>query len=406
MNLNLSKATRIGLNLVAVLGAAALLYLGSSVFVPLVFAGLLSSILWPAAMWLNSKLRFPWYLACLSVILGLVLVSVSLVVSCSVAVPQMVQSLAKINDPDKQQATYTRFRSFIQSLAPLPIGSEILPEQASDSKFFVSVVDALNQQNVTHVLVSATSTSLVWIWQSVLTLFILLFLLLEGGMLARRVRGIFGTSLETQSQVSRAFKQIVNSIRAYLLWRTFINIILGGLLGGIYYLLGLTHPWTWAILTMILSYIPYLGTIVAGIPPVIDGFFSAGPVVALAIMLGYTLVVTIEGYIIVPMVMGHSMDLNATTVILACMFWDLIWGTPGLFLAMPLMASLKAVCMQVQEWRPWGNLMGSRDSEDNNPDLQRRIAELARRLENDGGDSTMLIENDVAAPNNSKPTTP
>jgi hypothetical protein len=56
--------------------------------------------------------------------------------------------------------------------------------------------------------------------------------------------------------------------------------------------------------------------------------------------------------------MGRSMELNATTVMLACLFWDLIWGTMGLFLAMPLMAGIRAICYHVPEWRPWANLMG------------------------------------------------
>ena len=51
-----------------------------------------------------------------------------------------------------------------------------------------------------------------------------------------------------------------------------------------------------------------------------------------------------------PVVMGRSMDLNATTVILACLFWDLVWGTPGLFLAMPIMAGVKAVCHALSTW--------------------------------------------------------
>ena len=41
--------------------------------------------------------------------------------------------------------------------------------------------------------------------------------------------------------------------------------------------------------------------------------------------------------------------MNATTVMLACLFWELVWGSPGLFLAMPLMAAVKAICYHVPE---------------------------------------------------------
>ena len=71
----------------------------------------------------------------------------------------------------------------------------------------------------------------------------------------------------------------------------------------------------------------------------------------------YVAFVTVEGYIIVPMVMGRSMDLNATTVLLTTVYWHLVWGTAGLFLSMPLMAIIKAVCAHVRGLEPWARLM-------------------------------------------------
>ena len=63
MNLNLSAATRIGLNVLALLGAAVALYLGQSIFIPVTISALLAVILWPAASWLHRRLKFPWFLA-------------------------------------------------------------------------------------------------------------------------------------------------------------------------------------------------------------------------------------------------------------------------------------------------------------------------------------------------------
>ncbi|MCX7701075.1 MAG: AI-2E family transporter, partial [Gemmataceae bacterium] len=130
-------------------------------------------------------------------------------------------------------------------------------------------------------------------------------------------------------------------------------------LGVVYQAAGLRQAWTWALLAGILSYVPYIGTIIAGVPPALDAFVFVGPTAALSIILFYILVVTFEGYVVVPVVMGRSMDLNATTVLLACLFWNLVWGTAGLFLAMPLMAAIRAVCMSVPGWQPWANLMGT-----------------------------------------------
>jgi predicted PurR-regulated permease PerM len=152
---------------------------------------------------------------------------------------------------------------------------------------------------------------------------------------------------------------MAEAIRTYLVWRTIVNLGLALLLGSVYWRLGLKYWYLWALLVAVLSYVPYIGTIAAGIPPILDALLFVDPLTAFGIAIFYTCVVTFEGYIIVPWVMGRSMDLNATTVLLACLYWHQLWGVAGLFLAMPLMAALKAICMQVNGWQGWGHLMGS-----------------------------------------------
>ena len=196
-----------------------------------------------------------------------------------------------------------------------------------------------------------------WFFQSVVILFVLLFMLLEGEFLADRIKEIFGTNDQIKNQVAGTLTEMSEAIRSYLVWRTIVNCCLGLFLGVVYSALNLKQPWTWALLTAVLCYVPYIGTIIAGIPPVLDALIHTNVWIAVVIIVLYTVVVTIEGYVIVPLVMGRSMDLNATTVMLACLFWDFVWSTPGLFLAMPLMAGIRAVCLHVAGLRPWANLM-------------------------------------------------
>ena len=61
-----------------------------------------------------------------------------------------------------------------------------------------------------------------------------------------------------------------------------------------------------------------------------------------------------------PYVMGRSLDLNGTTVLIACLFWGFLWGLVGLVLAMPITVCFKLVCQTVPELHRWAELM-SRD---------------------------------------------
>jgi AI-2 transport protein TqsA len=408
MNLNLSTATRWGLNLLIILAMIGALYLGRPIFIPTVISLLLAAMLWPGATYLHEqgvpipfvarrcgfpwlgpcayRLKIPWNVACVFLVTVLMTIALGITIGFGLAIPRMVQSLP--TDEKKTDAVYKRFRQRLERLSPVPLDSTYFPADAKDSKLVENIRVALDPEKSslvrdTLLLVGGYGTH--WLVQWILILFVLLFLLLEGRMLTRRVVEIFGPSLAVQGKVVDALKDMATQIRVYLVWRTIINFAMALFLGMIYHLLELSQPWTWALLTAILWYVPYLGPILAGVPPVLDAFVSCeSPWVPIGILAFYILFVTLEGYLVVPVVMGRSMELNATTVMLACLFWELVWGTSGLFLAMPLMAAIKTICTHVPDWQPWANLMGTREDEPP-PDSE------GKKGLNDGLDDTQVM---------------
>lgn len=357
MNLNLTTATRYGLNILALLGISTAFYLGSSIFIPLTVSILLATILYPAASWLHRRLKMPWFLACLTSVLGLVLLHLAVFSAVATSIPQLVNKLP--TDREGWDRKYTETANKLAQMSPFPI-DDVLPPNPDNSSFYLSVTKLFSPDNLSNFLQKLAGYGLEQLSQLVLILFITLFVLLEGEMLARKGRAIFGPSAETQSRVTRALAEMAEAVQTYLVWRTIVNAGLAIVLGLVYkYWIGLDHWYLWAVLTAVLSYVPYIGTIAAGLPPVLEALISGRPDAAVTVLIFYTCVVTVEGYLIVPWVMGRSMDLNATTVMLACLYWHLVWGVAGLFLAMPLMAAIKAVCLHVEEWNAWGQLMNS-----------------------------------------------
>ncbi|MSR52282.1 MAG: AI-2E family transporter [Gemmataceae bacterium] len=389
MNLNLTAVTRIGLNILALLGVAVALYLGQSVFIPVTISALLAVILWPAASWLHRKLAFPWILACMTVILGLILINVAVFAGFAFAVPQIVQELPNPREPEELKKVYKTTRETFESVAPSENVERILPRDPDSSNVYNYTRQLLDGRYVTDQLINLSKIAASWIFQSIIILFVLLFLLLEGEYLASRIKDIFGRSSDTQKHVAKALTGMALAIRSYLVWRTIVNLGLGLFLGLVYWRMGLLQPWTWALFTVVLCYVPYIGTIIAGIPPVLDALIHLTPMDAAFIVVLYTVVVTVEGYLIVPLVMGRSMDLNATTVMISCLFFDLVWGFPGLFLAMPIMAGIRAICLHTPGFQGWAHLMGTerslRDAE-----LEERMANLAAKVET--SDATVVME--------------
>lgn len=350
-----NTATRLGVNLLLIFAGVLALRLGQTFFIPVVIALLLAAVLGPAASWLHHVLKIRWSIACLTVIVGLVLLNLLLSLILTLAATRMMQQIPATNEEIK--SFYKDFRGKLEQVWPWELDEELFPrdpQTIEQIRAYSYVTEALPRflRDMAEYGVSS-------LWQWIMILFILLFLLLEGRMLTRRVVEIFGPGPEIRETAGGVLKDMARAVRTYLVWRTIINIGLAVVVGLIYQVAGLKQAWTWAILLGILNYIPYLGPLVAGIPPFLDAFLFTSPEVALFIAIVYWVIIIVEGYLIVPLLMGRSMELNATTVMLACLFWDLVWGMVGLFLAMPIMAGVKSICYHVPGWRPWANLMGT-----------------------------------------------
>jgi predicted PurR-regulated permease PerM len=359
--LNLGPAMRWGIGGLCLLGGVLALYLAQSFFIPLVIVLLLAAMLWPAVRWMNQGLGFSWPFSCMIMVFGLVVLNILIMIGLGLSIPKLLQDVPR--SEDGQAAIYENVRERLQQICPVPLEDFGLPTKAEKSALFHEFRKVLEGDYLIKALadLGIYANGLFWVW--VFIMFLLLFMLLEGPMLTRRVAEIFGPSEEVKAHATRALSDMALQVRTYLVWRTIINFGLALLVGMVYQWVGLSQAWTWAILTAVLCYVPYLGPIAAGILPIIDGFISVSPWCALAILVFYLIVITLEGYLVFPVVMGRSMELNATTVILACLFWELIWGLPGLFLAMPLMAAIKAICTNVPDWQVWANLMSNRAAE-------------------------------------------
>jgi predicted PurR-regulated permease PerM len=390
--LDLGPAMRWGLGLIGLLAAVFALYLAQVVFVPTVIALLLAAMLWPAVVWMHNGLRFTWTFSCLLMVLNLVALILLVTGGFGLSITKMLQDIPAPGNETGQKEVYIKVRDSLQQVSPVSLNDVGLPKDPEDSVVFHQFRKTLEGDFLTKALVELTWYANNWIWQWILIMFLLLFMLLEGPILTRRVTEIFGPSKEAKAHALRALSEMALQVRTYLVWRTIINFALALLVGAVYQWLGLRQPWTWAIITAVLCYVPYLGPLVAGIFPLVDAFVSVSPITALEVLIFYLIIITLEGYVIVPVVMGRSMELNATTVILACLFWELIWGLPGLFLAMPLMAAIKAICENVPDWQPWANLMSTRATV---PDGPKESLALAGNNSSNQDPTQIMMPDDV-----------
>ena len=115
---------------------------------------------------------------------------------------------------------------------------------------------------------------------------------------------------------------------------------------------------TLGIIAALTNFVPYIGQMIGGALPTVVALGQTGSIGQSLVVAGmYLAVLGIEEYIITPMVMGRSLDLNGTTILIACLFWGYLWGLVGLVLAMPITVSMKVVFQTIPELNRWAELM-------------------------------------------------
>jgi predicted PurR-regulated permease PerM len=142
--------------------------------------------------------------------------------------------------------------------------------------------------------------------------------------------------------------------------RTLLNLGLGVAVALALKLLGVGYAAPLGAFTALASFIPYIGQVISGVLITLLTLAQAGLGDTLIVTAVYLALVGLEGYVLMPYVMGRSLDLNGTTVLLACLFWGFLWGLVGLVLAIPITVSLKLVFQTIPPLNRWADLM-SRD---------------------------------------------
>ena len=115
------------------------------------------------------------------------------------------------------------------------------------------------------------------------------------------------------------------------------------------------------LLTFLLNFIPNVGSLIATLLPIplILLEYGVGGRLFGVVILCMALEVLI-GNVLEPRLMGESMDLHPVTILVFLMFWGLVWGIAGMFLAVPITAVIKIVLSRFKPTRPVAELMAGR----------------------------------------------
>ena len=189
-----------------------------------------------------------------------------------------------------------------------------------------------------------------------------IYMLLDGRRIGSFIARHFPTSSEADGEeyVKSAKTAVVDYVKAQVL----LSAILGASVGVAMWILSLVGAFPsggryalfFGVWAGLMEAIPYLGPVLAAVPPSIVAVFDS-PLSALWVIITFVLIQEVEGHILVPVIMGSRFRVHPLVVIFAILAGGEIHGITGMLIAIPLIPLLKETWMFFRprlQFEGWG----------------------------------------------------
>ncbi|WP_051929405.1 AI-2E family transporter [Flavobacterium sp. 83] len=372
---------KFALVLLSLISITYIFYIGQDVLIPILMSFLFAILLGPIVLFFKNKLRFPHVLAVMITVLFFVLVIVGILIFLSFQISTIT------DDFDKIEKNFNIHFDHIQHF----VKENFQISSREQNKYLDSATkDSMEKgkEIIGTTLLSFTDTLLNLILIPIYIFLILLYRTHFMLFFAKLVRK------EYHTQLKDILNQIKVAVKSYIIGLILEMIVVSILTTLGFMLIGLKYAILLGIITGILNLIPYIGILFAGVLSIVASLTGTPD---LSIMLGVVVVnivvQLIDNNILVPMIVSSKVEINAFVSIIGIIIGGAIAGISGMFLAIPLLAILKAIFDRIESLEPWGYLMG-----DHLPKTYTWRNIKLPLFDSDSSTETIIIKTDIAVP--------
>lgn len=353
--------TKMAMVLVSLIALGYLFVLGKEVLSPLLFALLFSILLLPVANFFERRLKVRRSAAS-GVAVLLLIFSVGLILYL---VASQMTALAGDWPQFKLQLSTTllEFQHWISA------------------KFHVNMVKQMDYVNTatTRLLTSSTAVIGATVISVSGILLFLVFTMINTFFLLFYRRHIVTFLVKVFKEDNEAIvydiiAEVQYIIRKYILGLLLEMAIVASVLCIVFWLLGIKYGFLLGIITGLFNIIPYIGIFTALLFSLLVTFATAA--VASKVLLVLVAVVVmhlIDSNVLLPMIVGSKVKINGQITLLGVIVGEMMWGIPGMFLSIPVIAIAKIIFDRVEALQPWGLLLGDEKDEKEPPSLKKEI---------------------------------
>jgi predicted PurR-regulated permease PerM len=326
-------------------------YWAASVVMTLLLAALLAYLLDPLVEWLE-RVHVSRALGSLVVLLLALAVVVGLVYMVFDRADHFAADWPKYSSVLKQAAAAVERR--LEKLESRV--SEITPEEQQRGRLAVRVEE---QRPVRSLVLRGLGSLYTVLLEATFVPFLVFFMLAAKRDVWHATLQLFPSSQRTQ--VKQTLDQVSVVLRSYVVGNALVAVILALVSSVFFWMIDLEYPFLTGVVSGLLNLVPYLGALLAWIPPFVIGLStwrtSAWPYLGVAGTLSFFHLIAIN--VLIPALVGRRVHLNALAVTVALLFWGWLWGGVGLILAIPITATAKVICDNVASCQPIGRWLGA-----------------------------------------------
>lgn len=330
----------VGVSLAATGLGLALYWLATTV-VPLVIAFLLAALLGAPTGWLRRR----GLASALAVVVVLVLAALLLAGALVFVEQRAVAEIGSLDLSVKQGIEQVR-----NGVASLGLVSPEQLDRAAAAAYdqFVAGPRPKGGERTSAVLTGAL-TGFSVLTEAALALFVLFFFLLEGG----RIWGFFvGLVPERHREdLDGVGRGAWGALEAYLRGITLVALFNAAFLALALYLIGVPLVRSLAIVMFLATFVPVVGSYIAGAVAALVAFAFNGGTDALLVIAAVILIGQIEGNVFYPRVVGRRVRLHPVTIVLALSVGSTVAGIVGALVAVP-MAAMVGAAVSYLRFRP------------------------------------------------------
>lgn len=326
--------------LVAALTIAALYY-GQDIFVPIAVATILAFILAPIVDRMNRAGIAHSVSVTIAVVAAVSVTAVALLAFSNQLLTlasnldnyksNFVEKVRTVTASTGEEGSFSRAAAAIERLQK-DLLREVSPEDAAAGPVVVTSTQAPDRLTAIQEFAAAVGAP---IGKALLTILFAFFLLLQHHDLRERVIRVAGT--DNMSNTTAAIAEAGSRLSGLFLAQAILNGSFGIFVGLALWAIGVPNAVLWGIVAAVMRFVPFLGSFVAAVPPLLlaAGVEPGWSMFAMTLAL-FVIGEPLMGHIVEPLVLGKRAGLTPFAMVVALSVWTLLWGPMGLLLAVPL----------------------------------------------------------------------